>query len=164
MNPEALGAKCSICPLKGQKVVPSQPGPSACELLADMGFAIIGEAPGEQEENQERPFVGPSGRELDLALRQAQVDRRKALVTNVLLCRPPGNKLRDLLRRINKHNRKNKDDQIASPVDCCRPRLEAEIAGHTKFITLGKTATHAIAGINASISAVRGGFTEISEM
>jgi uracil-DNA glycosylase family 4 len=128
-----------------------------------MGLAIVGEAPGEQEENQERPFVGPSGRELDLALRQARIDRRKALVTNVLLCRPPGNKLRDLLRKINKHNRKNKDDQILSPIACCKPRLDAELDGHTKFITLGATATRAVSGVTASISKVRGGFTEVDE-
>ena len=52
MYPMALGARCDVCPLKGQKVVPSQSGPSACELLAGIGLAIVGEAPGEQEEKQ----------------------------------------------------------------------------------------------------------------
>ena len=160
-DPKLRGARCDVCPLKGQVVVPPQPGPGVLQLLAGEGFAIVGEAPGEQEVRQQQPFVGPSGRELDLAMRQARVDRRKALVTNVLLCRPPGNKLKDFIRKINKYNRTHKDDLIESPIDCCLPRLENELAGHTCFITLGKTATQAVTGISASIMKVRGGFADL---
>ena len=163
IDPRSLGARCDECPLCGNQPVLSQAGPGPIELVAGFGYAIVGEAPGEQEEKQQRPFVGPSGRELDLALRQSRIDRRKALVTNVLLCRPPENKLQDLIRRINKHNRKHKDDPILSPVECCRPRLEKELDGHTKFIALGKTAMQAVTGITASIMAVRGGLMRLEE-
>ena len=53
---------------------------------------VVGEAPGAQEDNKGRPFVGQSGRILTNALRRV-VDIQRVLYTNAVRCRPPNNKL-----------------------------------------------------------------------
>jgi len=55
-------------------------------------FALVGEAPGAQEDETGRPFVGRSGALLDLLLAEAGLDRGEAAVLNVVKCRPPGNR------------------------------------------------------------------------
>jgi uracil-DNA glycosylase len=55
-------------------------------------FALIGEAPGAQEDETGRPFVGKSGALLDLLLAEAGLDRGEATVLNIVKCRPPGNR------------------------------------------------------------------------
>lgn len=52
---------------------------------------ICGEAPGEEESRQGRPFVGPSGYELDRMLGEAGISRAECYVTNVARERPPNN-------------------------------------------------------------------------
>lgn len=54
---------------------------------------IVGEAPGEQETNLGRPFVGASGYELDRLLSDAGIMRGECFVTNVARVRPPGNEI-----------------------------------------------------------------------
>ena len=56
-------------------------------------IAIVGEAPGEQEELQGKPFVGPSGQELARMLQDAGINRHECYLTNVFWIRPPGNKI-----------------------------------------------------------------------
>jgi uracil-DNA glycosylase family 4 len=55
-------------------------------------FVLVGEAPGAQEDQTGRPFVGRSGALLDLLLAEAGLDRAQAAVLNVVKCRPPGNR------------------------------------------------------------------------
>lgn len=55
-------------------------------------FLVVGEAPGAQEDEVGRPFVGKAGQLLDQLLREAGVDRSDVAVANVLKCRPPGNR------------------------------------------------------------------------
>src|SRR6185312_5679643 len=55
-------------------------------------FALVGEAPGAQEDATGRPFVGRSGALLDLLLAEAGLDRSAGAVLNVVKCRPPGNR------------------------------------------------------------------------
>lgn len=61
-------------------------------------WMIVGEAPGEQEDRQGAPFVGPSGQLLDSMLRALGLTRdestpdRQVFITNTLKCRPPGNR------------------------------------------------------------------------
>jgi DNA polymerase len=169
-DPRAYGADCDRCPLKGHTVVPPEWSYTDLERLSPESMskyiAIVGEAPGEQEEKQGRPFIGPSGAELDRALRMAGIQRKNTLVTNVLLCRPPGNKLDLFLTSINKRNQeaaksaKEKGEKppepIPSPIECCRPRLQGELVGHRNVITLGKVAMRAVTGSEVSIMAVRG--------
>jgi uracil-DNA glycosylase len=55
-------------------------------------LALVGEAPGAQEDETGRPFVGRSGALLDQLLAEAGLDRGEAAVLNVVKCRPPGNR------------------------------------------------------------------------
>lgn len=185
-NPVACGALCHLCPLQGKTVVPPEANVSDLTKMAAVTgtipiFALVGEAPGEMEEKFGKPFVGPSGMELDSAMRSAGLKRRDCHVTNVLLCRPDDNKLTELLTKINKDNKekeKNWRDSCEaaektgypkppeptytmSPIDCCRPRLEKELADFDKFVTLGKTATQAVTGRNESIMNIRGALQEL---
>lgn len=53
---------------------------------------VVGEAPGQQEDETGRPFVGDAGRELDGVLKMAGLSRSDVRVTNTVRCRPPGNR------------------------------------------------------------------------
>lgn len=182
-DPRACGALCDKCPLSGQRVVPPEVGyaVTADRIRSREAICIVGEAPGDQEERTGRPFVGRSGEELDKALHRAGFPRQHALVTNVLLCRPPKNELEDLLAKIKRENAERTDEYrkalreatkaelplppiptfIESPIDCCKPRLDREIASFENFLTLGKTATRAITGSKIGIGALRGSLNEL---
>ena|SRR5450631_2889472 len=58
----------------------------------DLARLLIGEAPGETEAKEGRPFVGPSGRVLDTLLRAARVDRLGLTIINCIQCQPRDNK------------------------------------------------------------------------
>lgn len=58
----------------------------------DAKIMLIGEAPGEEEDKQGRPFVGRSGQLLNKVLELAKIKREKLYITNVLKCRPPNNR------------------------------------------------------------------------
>jgi uracil-DNA glycosylase len=68
-------------------------GPKTARVL------LLGEAPGEQEVEQARPFVGASGRALDALLAEAGIAREECFTSNVLKIRPPGNDLTTLVKR-----------------------------------------------------------------
>ena len=53
---------------------------------------FIGEGPGEQEDKQGEPFVGPAGKLLDEMLEMIDLNRKKVYIANVVKCRPPGNR------------------------------------------------------------------------
>lgn len=78
---------CPKCPLAKSRVkaVPGE-GP------ADARVMLIGEAPGFHENQQGRPFVGPSGQFLSELLAAAGLKREDVFITNVVKCRPPGNR------------------------------------------------------------------------
>lgn len=82
--------KCTLCSLhKGAKTVCME-GIGSVEQHA----MIVGEAPGRNEDNLGRPFVGEAGKLLDYTLQKAFLDpeaRSKVFVTNVVKCRPPQN-------------------------------------------------------------------------
>jgi DNA polymerase len=59
---------------------------------ADAKLMIIGEAPGEEEDRQGQPFVGPSGQLLDRMLHAIGLERQQVYITNTLYWRPPGNR------------------------------------------------------------------------
>lgn len=69
----------------------SSSGPS------DAKIALVGEAPGETEEQMGLPFVGKSGQELTSMLQEVGIERKSCFLTNVLFTRPLGNKLDSLL-------------------------------------------------------------------
>jgi DNA polymerase len=113
---------------------------------------FIGEQPGNSEDLEGRPFVGPAGVLLDKALAEAQIDRSKVYVTNVVKhfkWEPRGK------RRI--HKKPN-----AMEINACRPWLEAEI-GVVKpraIICLGSTAAQALLGPKFKVTMQRGKFVD----
>src|SRR5438105_9172419 len=72
-------ARCTRCPLyqNATQTVFGE-GPGSAKIM------LVGEQPGDQEDLQGHPFVGPAGRELDQALEGAGLDRDKVYVTNVV--------------------------------------------------------------------------------
>src|SRR6266480_6092895 len=120
-------AGCTACPLHetGTQTVFGE-GSSKAEVV------FVGEQPGDQEDLQGKPFVGPAGKLLDKALVEAGIDRSKVYVTNVVKhfkWEPRGK------RRI--HKKPN-----AMEIAACRPWLDAEIAAvrPTIIVCLGATA------------------------
>jgi DNA polymerase len=109
-------------------------GPSSARIL------VVGEQPGNSEDLEGAPFVGPAGRLLDQGLGDAGIDRGGVYVTNVVKHfkwrRAPSGK-----RRI--HDRPNRGEVAA-----CRPWLEAEVdrIGPDLIVCLGATAAQAILG------------------
>lgn len=120
-------AKCEECPLQEVgRFVPSQiPTSGKAEI------AFVGEAPGIQETRAGYPFMGPSGALLDRVLHHHNIDRKKVLLTNACLCRPPDNAT-----------------PPAMAVKACKERLvaELEVAKVTTAVALGNTAAQALTG------------------
>jgi uracil-DNA glycosylase family 4 len=165
-DPRKHGAKCDICPLNGQSLVPPERDiMTPMGRLTEASVTIVGECPSSVEASQGRMFAGPAGTELDKALRMGGIKRTNCHVTNVVLCNPPGKDLKTFLQKLSKYNRTKDvtEPNIPSPIECCKPRFEAEIEDHRNFITLGKTANHAVTGNPSSIMAVRGALVELEE-
>jgi DNA polymerase len=112
------------------------------------GLFLIGEQPGDQEDRQGMPFVGPAGRVLDEGLEEAGIDRSHVYVTNAVKhfkWTPRGK------RRI--HARPNRSEVLA-----CHHWLERElevVAPHV-VIALGATAGQALWGPSFRVGASRG--------
>lgn len=160
-DPEAHGARCGECPLREEREGP----PVGPEWHEGARMLLVGEAPGADEVETGRPFVGAAGRELGEALRAVGVKRSALAVTNALCCRPPGNELDRLLNRLRADNRARVARGEAprpSPIECCAPRLRAEIEALPNVVPLGGVALRAVVGGNASILAVRGGPQEVN--
>ena len=103
---EARCAGCRKCPL----------GETRTKLVFGVGTApselmLVGEGPGEQEDLQGEPFVGPAGRLLDDMLEMIGLDRSRIYIANTVKCRPP-------------HNRDPQEEEMAA----CRPWLDEQIA------------------------------------
>lgn len=109
---------------------------------------FVGEQPGDQEDLQGRPFVGPAGKLLDKALADAGIDRQKVYVTNAVKhfsWEPRGK------RRI--HKKPN-----AVEISACRPWLDAEIAALRPqiIVLLGSTAAQSLLGRDFRVTQHRG--------
>ena len=113
---------------------------------------LVGEQPGDQEDRQGRPFVGPAGRLLDEALDAAGIDRSEVYVTNVVKhfkWTPQGK------RRI--HKKPNAEETAA-----CAPWLSAELESVQPrlLICLGATAAQALLGRTFRVTRDRGRFVD----
>ncbi|CAK0767195.1 uracil-DNA glycosylase [Azospirillaceae bacterium] len=106
---------------------------------------LVGEAPGEDEDRQGRPFVGVSGQLLDRMLRWINLDRAKFYITNILPWRPPG-------------NRSPTPTEIAS----CLPFIERhiELIDPQFLVLLGGSAAKALLGRPEGITKLRGRWFE----
>jgi uracil-DNA glycosylase len=115
---------------------------------------LIGEQPGDQEDLEGKPFVGPAGKLLDAALIEAGIDRKKVYVTNTVKhfkWEPRGK------RRIHK---KPNSAEIAA----CRQWLDAEIEAirPKAIVCLGATAAQALFGRDFRVTQHRGDQLESS--
>src|SRR5579884_772238 len=115
---------------------------------AEATVMLVGEQPGDAEDRQGEPFVGPAGRLLDVALERAGIDRAKTYVTNVVKhfkWEPRGK------RRL--HSKPNSGEIAA-----CRPWLDAEIAAVRPrvIVCLGSTAAQALLGRDVRVTRDRG--------
>ena len=86
-NMEELNANCLGC-------MRCELGKTRTNLVFGVGndraeVMLIGEGPGEQEDLQGIPFVGPAGQLLDNMLRMIDLDRSKVYIANIVKCRPP---------------------------------------------------------------------------
>ena len=99
-------ASCRACPLcEGRHNLVFGVGNEHADLM------FVGEGPGEQEDLQGVPFVGPAGKLLDSMLEMIDLDRSRIYIANMVKCRPP-------------HNR----DPQASEMAACRAWLDRQIA------------------------------------
>lgn len=117
---------------------------------ADAKIMLVGEQPGDQEDIEGKPFVGPAGKLLDTAMEAAGMDRSRVYVTNAVKhfkWEPRGK------RRIHK---KPNGPEIAA----CRPWLEAEIAAlkPKMIVCLGATAAQSLLGKDFRVTQHRGEF------
>ncbi len=139
-------------------------GCRACDLYENATQAVfgegaqksevmfVGEQPGDQEDVQGRPFVGPAGKLLDKAMEDAGIDRSLAYVTNVVKhfkWQARGK------RRI--HQKPNSAEMTA-----CRPWLDAELAvvKPRVLVCLGATAAQALLGRQFRVTKQRGELVE----
>jgi uracil-DNA glycosylase len=118
------------------------------ELFAAAKLVLVGEQPGDREDKEGKPFVGPAGMLLDRALIAAGIKREDAYVTNVVkhfIWQPRGK------RRI--HGKPNTRE-----VRACRPWLDAELGliQPRALVCLGATAAQALLGRSFRVSALRG--------
>jgi len=128
---------CTACPdlvATRQTVVPG-------EFPAQARLLLVGEAPGAQEDETGRPFVGRGGQLLDRLLAEAGLDRRLIAVANTVKCRPPDNRtpFRGELHR-------------------CRGWLDrqVELADPLLVVTLGGTALSWALGTGLRLADMRG--------
>ncbi len=111
-------ATCTRCRLHESRTqpVPGE-GPEDAEIM------FIGEGPGFYEDQQGRPFVGPSGNLLEKFLSMIGLSREQVYIANVVKCRPPSNR-----------------DPLPSEIETCRPFLDRqiEIIDPRLIVTLGR--------------------------
>ncbi|MBQ9577986.1 MAG: uracil-DNA glycosylase [Ottowia sp.] len=130
---------CNLC--QQRKNVVFEAGSRAAHWL------IVGEAPGEQEDIQGAPFVGPAGQLLDAMLAALHLSRennkthKTVYIANVLKCRPPGNR-----------------NPLPEEVALCAPFLQRQMALLTPrvILALGRFAAQSLLQTNESIGRLRG--------
>jgi DNA polymerase len=146
----AAEAACTRCPLykNATQEVPGE-GPARAQIM------MLGEQPGDQEDRQGKPFVGPAGRVLDKAIRDSGLDRTTIFVTNAVKhfkFEPRGK------RRL--HKRPN-----AYEIDRCHIWLEQEraLVKPALIVALGATAARSLIGKVVTISKTRGDVLDLPD-
>jgi uracil-DNA glycosylase family 4 len=105
-------------------------------------WMLIGEAPGENEDKQGEPFVGPAGKLLDNMLQALALQRdENVFIANVLKCRPPGNR-----------------NPEPAEVERCAPYLQRQVAlvQPKLIVAMGRFAAQSLLKTSASIASLRG--------
>jgi uracil-DNA glycosylase family protein len=116
----------------------------------DAKLVMIGEQPGDEEDRKGHPFVGPAGRVLDKAIREAGLEREKIYVTNAV----------KHFKFEQRGKRRIHRKPSAAEVRACRPWLQAELALIEPEITvcLGVTAVQSLLGPGFRLTEQRGIF------
>ena len=136
---EQIGG-CTACGLcRGRTHVVPGEGDLHARLM------LIGEGPGEQEDLQGRPFVGPAGQLLERMLAAIGLAREQVYIANAVKCRPP-------------HNRVPTPEETAA----CLPYLRAQVAlvRPRVIALLGATAARTVLGDGVRITRDRGRWVE----
>jgi uracil-DNA glycosylase family 4 len=104
-------------------------------------WMIVGEAPGADEDRQGEPFVGRAGQLLTAMLAAIGFRREEVYITNILKCRPPGNR-----------------DPLPEEVACCHDYLErqVELVGPGLILVVGRIAAHNLLQTDLPIGRLRG--------
>ena len=141
---DTLGVSgCERCPeLVGSRSrIVDGVGPADADLL------FVGEAPGENEDQQGEPFVGRSGDVLDDGLRDVGLARADVRITNCVRCRPPDNR-----------------DPTATERENCRPYLDREIGAVDPelVVTLGKVPAEILLDRSVAVTSEAGDIQEIT--
>lgn len=115
-------------------------------------IVFVGEQPGDQEDRQGRPFVGPAGAVLDRALHEVGLDREPLYVTNAV----------KHFQWVQRGKRRIHRKPMLSQVAACRPWLEAEIAvlRPEVIVALGATAAQSLLGKGFKLTNHRGEFLD----
>ncbi len=127
---------CNGCALNGmRKKLVFGAGNAQAPIL------VVGEAPGEEEDRKGLPFVGPAGELLTKMLGAINLDRSKdVFITNVLKCRPPGNR-----------------NPEVSEIQACSPVLQRQIAiiAPKAILLLGRVAAQEVLKTSAGVRELR---------
>ncbi|HAR44326.1 MAG TPA: hypothetical protein DCS07_17135 [Bdellovibrionales bacterium] len=128
--------RCKLCKQGRSQIVLGEGNPKA-------RLMFVGEAPGEQEDTEGRPFVGRSGQLLDKMIEAIGLTRADVFIANMLKCRPP-------------ENRNPEPDEI----ETCSPYLhrQLEIVKPEIILALGKFASQTLLQTETRISDLRGTF------
>ena len=131
---------CRLCPLGAARThfVFGEGNPEA-------RLMFVGEAPGYDEDQQGRPFVGAAGQLLTKIIQAMKLSREDVYIANCLKCRPPGNR-----------------NPLPTELATCDPMLrrQIEIIQPEILCTLGKFASHSVLNTEEPISRLRGRFIE----
>jgi uracil-DNA glycosylase len=108
---------------------------------ANADLMFVGEAPGATEDQQGLPFVGRAGQLLNQMLEEIGLARSDVFITNVICCRPPGNR-----------------DPLPEEIDACKPYLykKIQLIEPKVICTLGNFATKLLTGNPTGITKVHG--------
>ncbi|MGQ9721896.1 MAG: uracil-DNA glycosylase [Candidatus Jordarchaeum sp.] len=131
-----IAKNCVRCPLSKSRInVVFGEGDPHAKIM------FVGEAPGEQEDIQARPFVGRAGKFLDHLIKLAGLERSKVYISNVVKCRPP-------------NNRKPRKDEIEK----CNPYLQKqiELINPKVICILGNVSLTSLLGKTGPIGELRG--------
>lgn len=131
--------KCGLCESRNNTVFGEGPEQN-CRAV------IVGEAPGEDEDNSGRPFVGRAGQLLtDILEKGGNIPRGSIYITNTIKCRPPGNR-----------------NPAAGEISSCSEYLEAQLLLlHPDIVvTMGNIPTRALLNTKEGITSLRGKWHE----
>lgn len=133
---EAIASVCTDCRLSETRntVVFAAGSP-------DANVMIVGEGPGQQEDEQGVPFVGRSGQLLMQLLAEQGITREDVYIANVVKCRPP-------------RNRDPRQDEI----DACKPylRRQIQLVDPKVVVTVGNFSSKLLLGTTVGITRTRG--------